>query len=106
MQSLCATEDLAGARKRCPLCAIFVANVVGPVGSGKTTFLRAILNELPEIEGELASYGSTFAFCDQSPWLVNSTVQKNIIGEALLDSEWYYTVSRACALDVYWRYFH
>ncbi|KAJ8099026.1 hypothetical protein POJ06DRAFT_238940 [Lipomyces tetrasporus] len=51
-------------------------------GSGKTTFLRAILNELPEIEGELASYGSTFAFCDQSPWLVNSTVQKNIIGPA------------------------
>ncbi|KAK9264054.1 hypothetical protein V1519DRAFT_427940 [Lipomyces tetrasporus] len=63
--------------------------VIGPVESGKTTFLRAVLNELPEIEDGLAIYGSTFAFCDHSPWLIDSTVQKNIIREALLDREWY-----------------
>ncbi|RDW58811.1 ABC transporter-3 [Coleophoma cylindrospora] len=74
--------------------------VVGPVGSGKTTFLRALLNELPEIDGEIEVHGCSFAFCDQNPWLINSTVQKNIIGGAPLNMEWYNTVLQACALTI------
>ncbi|TQB72810.1 hypothetical protein MPDQ_006453 [Monascus purpureus] len=74
--------------------------IVGPIGSGKTSLLRALLNELPSIDGQVTIHGPSLAFCDQNPFLVHATVQKNIIGESALDSEWYKTVLKACALDV------
>ncbi|EAW08899.1 putative ABC transporter [Aspergillus clavatus NRRL 1] len=74
--------------------------IIGPVGSGKTTLLRGLLNELPGIEGEIVVHGSSLAFCDQNPFLMHATVQKNIIGESALDFEWYQTVLKACALDI------
>lgn len=74
--------------------------IVGPIGSGKTSLLRALLNELPSIDGQVTIYGLSLAFCDQNPFLMHATVQKNIIGESALDSKWYKTVLKACALDV------
>lgn len=39
------------------------------------------------------------AFCSQTPWLINATLQNNILGHSELDSEWYNTVVSLCALD-------
>ncbi|KAJ5794580.1 ABC transporter [Penicillium paradoxum] len=74
--------------------------IIGPVGSGKTTLLRGLLNELPRIEGEILVHGSSLAFCDQNPFLMHATVQKNIIGESVFDSKWYHMVLKACALEI------
>ncbi|RLM01585.1 hypothetical protein CFD26_108938 [Aspergillus turcosus] len=85
---------------RCKFPTSSLTIITGPVGSGKTTLLRALLNELPSIEGEIVVRGSSLAFCDQNPFLMHTTVQKNIIGESVFDSEWYKTVLKACALDI------
>ncbi|KAG6008111.1 hypothetical protein E4U21_004993 [Claviceps maximensis] len=73
--------------------------VVGPVGSGKSTFLRLLLGELPQVSGTVISDCSTCAFSPQSPWITWGTVRSNILGMSTWDSDWYNTVVRACSLD-------
>jgi ABC-type transport system involved in cytochrome bd biosynthesis fused ATPase/permease subunit len=40
------------------------------------------------------------AYCQQSPWIFNGTLRKNIIGESPLDDKWLKEVVYACNLDV------
>ncbi|KAF7194977.1 ABC multidrug transporter B [Pseudocercospora fuligena] len=73
--------------------------VVGPVGGGKSVLLKAILSEIPLTSGHRrTSPSTTFAYCEQDPWLPNDTVQNLILGLSALDQEWYHTVVKACAL--------
>ena len=51
--------------------------VVGAVGSGKTSLLRALLGELPLRHGHLALRGSV-AYCAQRPFLVAGSARDNI----------------------------
>ncbi|KAJ5876727.1 hypothetical protein N7455_000192 [Penicillium solitum] len=76
--------------------------LVGPVGCGKSTFLKGLAGETPVLEGELFIKYPDLAFCDETPWLSNGSVQENIVGEdpSAFDSDWYRTVISACALDV------
>ncbi|PKY09063.1 putative ABC transporter [Aspergillus campestris IBT 28561] len=76
--------------------------LVGPVGCGKSTVLKGLAGETPVLEGELFIKYPDLAFCDETPWLSNASIQKNIAGEDLstFDPDWYHTVVRACALDV------
>lgn len=76
-----------------------VTMVVGPVGCGKSTLLKAILGELPVMEGTLQVSSLQIALCDQSVWHMNGTVQESIIGASDLDQRWYSSVVRSCALD-------
>ncbi|RDL30478.1 Uncharacterized protein BP5553_10356 [Venustampulla echinocandica] len=73
--------------------------VVGPVGCGKSTFINTLLGETPVNNGYLSVSTSTIAYCSQTCWLKNDTVQNNILGESQFDLQWYNTVLRACALD-------
>ncbi|KAE8407397.1 multidrug resistance-associated protein [Aspergillus pseudonomiae] len=76
--------------------------IVGPVGSGKSTFLRGLAGETPVLEGELFMKYPDLAFCEQASWLTNTSIRESIIGENLsflFDSEWYHTVVRACGLE-------
>ncbi|GAB1206155.1 hypothetical protein APSETT445_004837 [Aspergillus pseudonomiae] len=76
--------------------------IVGPVGSGKSTFLRGLAGETPVLEGELFMKYPDLAFCEQTSWLTNTSIRESIIGEnlsSLFDSEWYHTVVRACGLE-------
>ncbi|KAE8368379.1 hypothetical protein BDV27DRAFT_168126 [Aspergillus caelatus] len=75
-----------------------VTFVVGPVGSGKSTFVRALLRETPIFSGGLKADPDSIAYCSQTPWLTNNTIQENILGESLFDLRWYNTVIEACAL--------
>ncbi|EMD95327.1 hypothetical protein COCHEDRAFT_112393 [Bipolaris maydis C5] len=76
-----------------------ITMVVGPVGCGKSTLLKAVLGELPVMGGSLQMSSLRIAFCDQSPWHTNGTVQESIIGVSNFDQRWYSSVVRACALD-------
>ncbi|KAH6677549.1 P-loop containing nucleoside triphosphate hydrolase protein [Halenospora varia] len=73
--------------------------IVGPVGCGKSTFINALLGETPIFDGFMNVNTSAIAYCAQTCWLKNDTVQSNILGESQFDLQWYNTVLRACGLD-------
>jgi ABC-type multidrug transport system fused ATPase/permease subunit len=55
--------------------------VVGAVGSGKSTFLSSLLNEVPLISGSCVNslvVGHS-AYCAQTPWIQNKTVKENVL---------------------------
>jgi hypothetical protein len=52
--------------------------VVGSFGSGKSSLLNALLGEMLLQKGSVRVHGSV-AFCDQRPWILNDTVQGNIL---------------------------
>jgi len=75
-----------------------ISMVVGKVGSGKSSLLKAIIGENLPSKGSVKS--ETFpAYCDQVPWLRNTTIGKNIIGHSELDEKWLSTVIQSCALE-------
>ncbi|KAK1624645.1 P-loop containing nucleoside triphosphate hydrolase protein [Colletotrichum phormii] len=73
--------------------------IVGPVASGKSTLLKAILGETPVAEGTINRASDNIAFCDQVPWLTNETLRRNVTGFSHFEASWYSTVVRACALE-------
>lgn len=72
--------------------------IVGPVGCGKTTLLKALLGEVPALGGRIQYLGSDVAYCDQSPFHMNGTVRESITAFSELEDRWYSTVVKACAL--------
>ncbi|KAF6823827.1 ABC multidrug transporter [Colletotrichum musicola] len=73
--------------------------VVGPVGSGKSTLMQAILGEIPLRTGSIHADPSNIAFAGQEPWIQNLTIRQNILGSATYDAEWYGKVVYACGLE-------
>ena len=79
--------------------------VVGSVGSGKSSFLSAILGEMEPLKGskvymphpENAAPGFV-SYCTQTPWVVNDTLRGNILFGRPFDQERYDQVVEACAL--------
>ena len=58
--------------------------IVGAVGSGKSSFLSAILGEMHRQQGSVSLFGSV-AYCEQRPWILNATVLENILfGDILI----------------------
>lgn len=54
--------------------------ITGPPGSGKSSLLSAILGEMVLDSGVMEwSRGCKLAYCSQPPWLMNATVQENIL---------------------------
>lgn len=75
-----------------------IVMVVGPTGCGKSTFLRAILGEIELLSGAIYVESGHVAFCDQTAWLWNASIQENIIGDSPIDMNWYYAVVEGCLL--------
>lgn len=76
-----------------------ITMVVGPVGCGKSTLMKALLGEIPALCGSVDISSVEAAFCDQVAWHINGTIQQSIIGISELEQLWYATVVHACALD-------
>jgi len=76
--------------------------VIGPVGCGKSTFLKAILGETAFLQGKVALLTTEVAYCAQDPWLINGSIRDNITGmsNVSLDEEWYSAVLASCSLDL------
>lgn len=75
--------------------------IVGPVASGKSTLCKALLGESPVADGSVVmSSGPSrrVGFCDQTPYLSNSTIRRNIIGFAEFDQSRYNEVLEATML--------
>jgi ATP-binding cassette subfamily C (CFTR/MRP) protein 1 len=73
--------------------------VIGPVACGKSTLLKALLGETPSSQGFIYVSTTEVAFCDQTPWLVNGSIQKNILSFLNFDGPWYNAVLHACGLE-------
>lgn len=71
--------------------------IVGRVGSGKSSFLQAILGDLYKANGEVTVHGS-IAYVAQQPWVMNATVKDNIVFGHRWDPVFYDKTVQACAL--------
>ncbi|XP_066489432.1 ATP-binding cassette sub-family C member 9 isoform X1 [Tiliqua scincoides] len=88
--------------------------IVGQVGCGKSSLLLAILGEMQNLEGKVhwsrvietdssfeASRRNRYsvAYAAQKPWLLNATVEENIIFGSPFNKQRYKTVTDACSLQ-------
>ena len=73
--------------------------LVGPSASGKSTMLKGLLGETPFFEGIVRISNAKLAWCEQTPWLINGTIKKNITNYCDYDDELYKTVLRCCDLE-------
>ncbi|KAM0563460.1 hypothetical protein ACHAPJ_001181 [Fusarium lateritium] len=76
-----------------------LALLLGPVASGKSTLLKALLGEVPHITGTINLPRESLAWCEQSPWLLNQTIRENIVGHSRFEDNLYKTVVKACDLE-------
>ncbi|TVY84949.1 ABC transporter FUM19 [Lachnellula suecica] len=72
--------------------------IIGPVGSGKSTLLHMLLGETSNSAGSVQVDFQDAAYCSQRPWISNTTVRQNIIGDNDFQPKWYSTVLEACCL--------
>ncbi|KAL9575830.1 hypothetical protein ACKAV7_000072 [Fusarium commune] len=74
--------------------------VVGPVASGKSTLCKAILGEVPFATGStVVPRSRVIGYCDQQPFLTNTTIRNNIIGNNHFDGKRYTSIINATMLD-------
>ncbi|XP_015787127.1 canalicular multispecific organic anion transporter 2-like [Tetranychus urticae] len=71
--------------------------IVGPVGSGKSSLLAALLGDLHKKQGSINVHGR-IAYVPQTAWLRNATVRQNIVFGETFRQEKYNNVIEACAL--------
>ncbi|RSL46129.1 hypothetical protein CEP54_013989 [Fusarium duplospermum] len=74
--------------------------VIGPVASGKSTFCKALLGEVPFSSGDviLPSSQAIIGYCEQTPFLQNGTIRENIIWHSAYSQKRYVQVLDACLL--------
>ncbi|KAJ3267836.1 hypothetical protein HDV01_003946 [Terramyces sp. JEL0728] len=72
--------------------------VVGAVGAGKSTLLSSIIGEVNLERGRLNVNG-TIAYCNQQPWIMTGSLEKNILFNAARDDERLNRVVNMCDLQ-------
>lgn len=72
--------------------------VIGPTGSGKSSFLQAILGEMSSDRGSVDIYGK-IAYVAQDAWVMSGTLRDNIVFMGQFNPVWYQEVIKMCCLD-------
>ncbi|TRY94827.1 hypothetical protein DNTS_020480, partial [Danionella cerebrum] len=71
--------------------------VCGNVGSGKTSLISSILEQMHLVNGSVSANG-TFAYVSQQAWIFHGTVRDNILMGESFDQSRYASVIHACSL--------
>jgi ABC-type transport system involved in cytochrome bd biosynthesis fused ATPase/permease subunit len=71
--------------------------MVGTVGAGKSSILAALLGEMRTAHGSISVCGS-IAYVPQAAWIMNATLQENIVFGREFSRTLYDQIIRACAL--------
>ncbi|KAK3817781.1 MAG: P-loop containing nucleoside triphosphate hydrolase protein [Benniella sp.] len=81
--------------------------IVGPVGSGKSSFCMALLQEMALVSGSMdlaqrnrstVQRSITMSYSAQSPWILAGSIRSNILFGSKFDRERYDKVIKACEL--------
>ncbi|KAH7645266.1 abc transporter sub-family c-like protein 8 [Dermatophagoides farinae] len=84
--------------------------ITGRVGSGKSSLIKSMLNELNKINDDYGSGGSStirinqccrhrgIGYVSQEPWIQDTTIRKNILFGKTFDMEFYNEIIDACEL--------
>ena len=72
--------------------------VTGPVGSGKSSLLMAILRELPAINGTVSVNGR-IAYVPQVPWIFSGSIRDNILFGRNFDNRRYLEITDVCCMQ-------
>ena len=75
-----------------------LVGVAGPVGSGKSSLLSAMLGELYASRGSVNVRDGQMAYAAQTAWILNMSVRDNILFGAPFEEKRYKDVLRACQL--------
>ncbi|KAG8182126.1 hypothetical protein JTE90_002620 [Oedothorax gibbosus] len=71
--------------------------IIGPVGSGKSSLLSAVLGEMCKKGGSIDIKG-TVAYVPQQPWVLNRTLKHNILLERQMHQDKYNKIVEVCCL--------
>eukprot|EP00210_Caulerpa_lentillifera_P000997 g960.t1 len=75
--------------------------IVGKVGTGKSSLLYALLNEMETLSSlSCLKSSGTIGYCCQVPWILEGTVRENITFGKAFNAELYNQVVASCALEV------
>jgi len=95
------TDDgfrLAGINAECVYGGLTV--IAGPVGSGKSSFLLGLLEEMRLLNGErFLPRGDGVAYVAQTAWLQSLTIKDNILFGSPYEEKRYNAVLAACGLS-------
>ena len=75
-----------------------LVGITGPVGSGKTSLLMAILGEIPIFSGKIYCVGK-MAFVSQIPWVYSGTLRENTVFGKEFHEPKYMKVIEVCDLE-------
>ncbi|KAJ6649735.1 ATP-binding cassette sub-family C member Sur [Pseudolycoriella hygida] len=77
-----------------------VTVIVGKSGSGKSSLIAAVLNEMNVVSGDLKwNKYSTIAYVPQTPWLLNASIRDNILFGESFRPRRFKKVLELCALN-------
>ncbi|KAG0023268.1 hypothetical protein BGZ80_009922, partial [Entomortierella chlamydospora] len=63
--------------------------VVGPVGSGKSSLLQAMVGNMTKSSGTVIR-GTSISYASQTPWIQNATIRDNILFDTEFEGERYW----------------
>jgi ATP-binding cassette subfamily C (CFTR/MRP) protein 1 len=73
--------------------------ITGPVGSGKSLILQAILGEVIPLSGFVYTGSGKIGYNGQTPWLENISALENVFRSLQVDDVWRHKIIEACALE-------
>ncbi len=73
--------------------------VVGPIGSGKSSLLNALVGEMRCSKGSKVIFSGSVGYSPQQAWIQNATIRENITFGRPFSAKLYHAVLKACALE-------
>lgn len=72
--------------------------IVGPVGSGKSSLLQAMIGNMTMCQGKVTR-GTNISYASQTAWIQNASIRDNILFDTPFEEARYWRVVKACSLE-------